>query len=162
MTRAVRAIRDSERIEVYGIGSAAPVAEHIHYRMLRIGLNYKVVIDSHIQAISAFLTGPTVAVLTVSHSGSTHETVMATRLAKEAGARTICITNYGKSPMQAFSDIVLYTRARETNFRTEAMTSRIAQLAIVDALIACLALADYDDSVNTLCRAFDVLSIKRF
>jgi DNA-binding MurR/RpiR family transcriptional regulator len=52
--------------------------------------------------------------------------------------------------------------ARETKFRTEAMTSRIAQLGIVDALIACLALADYDDAVTTIRRTFDVLSIKRF
>ena len=151
-----------ERVELYGIGSAALVAEDAHHRMLRIGLNCKVVIDSHVQAISASLTGPNVAVLTVSHSGSTHETVTATRLAKEAGAEAICITDYGRSPLQVYADVVLYTMARETKFRTEAMTSRIAQLGIVDALIACLALASYDDAVKTLRRTFDVLSMKRF
>lgn len=52
--------------------------------------------------------------------------------------------------------------ARETSFRTEAMTSRLAQLAIIDALIACLALSDYDRSVETLRRTFDVLSLKRY
>jgi RpiR family transcriptional regulator, carbohydrate utilization regulator len=162
MAKAAQLILAAERVELYGIGSAAPVAEDAHYRMLRIGLNCKVVIDSHVQAISASLTGPRVAVLTVSHSGSTNETVTATRLAKEAGAKTICITNYGRSPIQAYADVVLHTMARETQFRTEAMTSRIAQLAIVDALIACLALATYDDAVKTIRRTFDVLSIKRF
>lgn len=162
MTRAVDIIVAAERVEVYGIGSAAPIAEDAHYRMLRIGLNSKVAIDSHVQAISASLAGPTVAVVTVSHSGSTHETVTATRLAKEAGAKTICITNFGKSPIEKYADVLLQTMARETRFRTEAMTSRIAQLAIVDALIACLALATYDDAVDTLRRTFDVLSIKRF
>jgi len=162
VARAVQIIRDAERVELYGIGSAAPIAEDAHYRMLRIGLNCKVAIDSHVQAISASMTGPGVAVITVSHSGSTHETVWATKLAKEAGASTICITNIGKSPIQAYADVVLNTMARETSFRTEAMTSRIVQLAIVDALIACLALADYDSSVETIRRTFDVLSIKRF
>jgi len=52
--------------------------------------------------------------------------------------------------------------ARETSFRTEAMTSRIAQLCVVDALIAALALADYERSTETLRQTFDVLSIKRF
>ena len=85
----------------------------------------------------------------------------ATRLAKEAGAKTICITNYGKSPIQNFADVVLHTMAKETRFRTEAMTSRIAQLAIVDALIAALALATYDTAVDTIAKTFDVLSIKR-
>jgi DNA-binding MurR/RpiR family transcriptional regulator len=103
-----------------------------------------------------------VATLTISHSGSTHETVMATRLAKEAGARTICLTNFGRSPIQAFADIVLFTMARETRFRTEAMTSRLAQLAIIDVLIACLALSDYEKSVETIRHTFDVLSLKRY
>lgn len=162
MGRAVEAILRAQRVEVYGIGSAAPIAEDANYRLLRIGIESKVVVDSHVQAISAALTGPHVAVLTVSHSGSTHETVTATRLAKEAGAATICVTNYGKSPLLAHADIVLHTVARETQFRTEAMTSRIAQLAIVDALIACLALATYDRAVGTIARTFDVLSTKRF
>lgn len=162
VARAVDIILQARRIEIYGIGSAASIAEDAHYRMLRIGLDCKAVVDSHIQAISASLTGPDVAVLTISHSGSTHETLAATRLAKEAGAATICVTNFGKSPIQAYADVLLQTMARETQFRTEAMTSRIAQLAIVDALIACLALARHDKSVETIAKTFDVLSIKRF
>jgi RpiR family transcriptional regulator, carbohydrate utilization regulator len=162
VARAVELIMAAERVELYGIGSAAPIAEDAHYRMVRIGINCKVVIDSHVQAISASLTSPKVAVITVSHSGSTHETVTATRLAKEAGASTICITNFGKSPIQSYADVVLYTMARETEFRTEAMASRIAQLCIVDALIACLAIANYDDAVETIRSTFEVLSVKRF
>ena len=160
--RAVELILAAERVELYGIGSSAPIVEDAHYRLVRIGINCKVVTDSHIQAISASLTGPGVAVITVSHSGSTHETVTATRLAREAGARTICITNYGKSPIQAYTDVVLCTMARETEFRTEAMASRIAQLSIVVALIACLAMASYDKAVETTRKTFEVLSVKRF
>jgi RpiR family transcriptional regulator, carbohydrate utilization regulator len=97
----------------------------------------------------------------VSHSGSTHETLAATQLAKQAGATTICITNYGKSPLLAHADIVLTTMARETRFRTEAMTSRIAELAIVDALVASVSLSTYDLAVKCIAKTFDVLSIKR-
>lgn len=162
MEAAVAAILKARRVELYGIGSAAPIAEDANYRLLRVGIEAKVVVDSHIQAISASLTGPDVAVITISHSGSTLETVAATKLAKEAGATTICITNFGKSPLLAHADIVLHTMARETQFRTEAMTSRIAQLAIIDALIACLSLANYDKALATIGKTFDVLSTKRF
>lgn len=161
MARAVAAIRGARRVELYGIGSAAPVVEDAYYRLMRIGIDVRMVVDSHIQAISASQTGPDVTTLTVSHSGSTHETLAATRLAREAGATTICITSFGRSPIVRFSDIVLATTARETQFRTEAMTSRIAQLAIVDALVACLAMADYDRAVESITRTFDTLSIKR-
>ncbi|WP_144637853.1 MurR/RpiR family transcriptional regulator [Bordetella genomosp. 13] len=162
LAKAVRLLKQASRIEIYGIGSSATIAEDAYYRMLRIGLNAVAVTDSHIQAISASRTGPDVATLTISHSGSSYETVLATRLAKEAGAHTICISNLGKSPIQPFVDVMLYTMARETRFRTEAMTSRLAQLAIIDTLIACLALADYDTSVATLKSTFDVLSLKRY
>ncbi|KCZ46531.1 MULTISPECIES: MurR/RpiR family transcriptional regulator [unclassified Hyphomonas] len=159
---AVRIIRAADRVEIYGIGSSAPIAEDAQYRMLRIGIDAKVVVDSHIQAISASRTGPKVAVLTISHSGATHETLAATRLAKEAGAKTIIVTNFSSSPLQAYADVKLFTMARETKFRTEAMTSRIAQLCVLDALIAALALADYDRATDTLRKTFDVLSLKRF
>jgi RpiR family carbohydrate utilization transcriptional regulator len=162
LEQAVDAIRKARRVEIYGVGSSAPIAEDAHYRMLRIGLDARVVIDPHIQVVSASLCDSSVTTLTISHSGSTLETVTATRIAKEAGARTICITNFGRSPIQEFSDIVLSTMARETQFRTEAMTSRLAQLAIVDTLIACLALADYKRSVKTIRHTLDVLSLKRY
>src|SRR5690606_15893933 len=128
---------------------------------MRIGIPSRVSVDSHVQAITASLAGPDVATLTISHSGSTVETLTATRLAKEAGATTICVTNFGKSPLHAHADIVLHTLARETQFRTEAMTSRIAQLAVIDALIAGLALADHDRSVATIAKTFEVLTDKR-
>jgi DNA-binding MurR/RpiR family transcriptional regulator len=159
--RAVAAIRKASRVELFGIGSAATIAEDANYRLLRIGINSRATVDSHIQAITASLCTPDVAVITISHSGSTIETLTATKLAKEAGATTIVVTNFGRSPLLAHADIVLNTLARETQFRTEAMTSRIAQLAIIDALIAALALADYDRAVSTIGRTFDVLSTKR-
>ncbi|TAJ68213.1 MAG: MurR/RpiR family transcriptional regulator [Phenylobacterium sp.] len=162
LARAVDLLRAARRIEVYGIGSSAPIADDAHYRMLRIGLDAKAVTDSHIQAISASRTDPGVAVLTISHSGATHETMMSTKLAKAAGAQTVVITNYARSPIQAHADVVLFTMARETRFRTEAMMSRIAQLCVVDALIAALALADHDRATETLRSTFDTLSSKRF
>jgi DNA-binding MurR/RpiR family transcriptional regulator len=42
------------------------------------------------------------------------------------------------------------------------MTSRIAELAIVDALTATIALSNYERSLETIKRTFEVLSTKRF
>jgi RpiR family carbohydrate utilization transcriptional regulator len=162
MQRAAELILNAERVEFYGIGSAGPIAVDAYYRMLRIGINAVVCIDSHMQAVSASLTGPSVVVVTVSHSGSTRETVDATRLAKQCGAHTICITNYAKSPITAYADVVLYTAAAETMFRTEAMASRIAELSIVDALYVCVALARFEDSLANIEKTAEALAVKRF
>jgi len=161
LNRAISAIHNAKRVEVFGIGSAAPIAEDANYRLMRVGIDSRASVDSHQQAIAASLCTTKSTVLTISHSGSTLETLESTRLAKEAGATTIVITNYGRSPILKYTDIVLNTMARETRFRSEAMTSRIAQLAIVDTLIAGLALVDYSRSVNTIKKTFEVLASKR-
>jgi RpiR family transcriptional regulator, carbohydrate utilization regulator len=162
LERASALLRAARRVEVYGIGSAAPVAEDAHGRLLRIGLESRLAVDSHQQAVCAALAGPDVAVLTISHSGSTVETVTATRLAREAGARTVVVTNLGRSPITAHAEVLLHTAARETRYRTEAMTSRIAQLAVIDALVSHIALAMGDRAIEALRRSAEALALKRY
>ena len=162
LSAAVEIIMKAKRVEVYGIGSSAPVAEDLAYRLLQLGKDCKAVTDSHVQAVSATMTGRDVAVVTVSHSGSTVETVLATRLAKEAGAKTVGITRLGKSPLERHCEVVLYTVANETRYRPEAMSSRMAQLAIIDAVVSCCALANAGESVENLQRSARVLSEKRY
>ncbi len=162
LTKAVKLLRAAERVEIYGIGSSGPIAVDLAYRLLQLGLKATAIIDSHIQAVSATMTGPGVAVITVSHSGSTVETVLATRLAKESGAKTIGITRLGKAPLQRYCDVVIHTVANETKFRPEAMSSRVAQLAIIDTLVSCVALADSSRSVANLQRSAHVIAEKRY
>ena len=129
---------------------------------MQLGLRAAATIDSHMQAVNAAMSGPDVTVVTVSHSGSTVETVLATRLAKEAGAKVIGITRLGRSPLQRYCDVVLHTVANETRYRPEAMSSRVAQLAIVDTLVSCCALADPERSVAKLQLSARVIAEKRY
>jgi RpiR family carbohydrate utilization transcriptional regulator len=162
LEQAAALIRSAARVEVYGIGSSAPVAQDMGYRLLQLGYEVKVLVDSHVQSVSAAMTDRTVAVVTISHSGSTVETVLATRLAHQAGARTIGITRLGKAPLQRHCEVVLHTAANETKYRPEAMSSRVAQLAIVDTLVSCCALSDPKRSVANLELSARVLAEKRF
>ncbi len=162
LAQAARLLREARRVEIYGIGSSAPIAQDLSYRLLQLGLAANAIVDSHVQAVSAGMTGPDVATVTVSHSGSTVETVLATRLAQAAGARTIGITRLGKSPLAAHCEVLLYTVANETRYRPEAMSSRVAQLAIIDTLVSCCALTDTERSVDRLQHAARILSEKRY
>jgi DNA-binding MurR/RpiR family transcriptional regulator len=159
--RAVMLMAASKRLEFYGIGTAAPIAEDAAYRFLRLGVPTKCVTDAHAQAVSAAFTGPGVTTITISHSGRTRETIASTRLARQAGASTICITNYGKSPLQLFCDCVLFTAAQETKYRMEALSSRIAQMVVVDVLYARLATERWTESLDAIQRSYDILSTKR-
>ena len=84
------------------------------------------------------------AAIGISHSGMTVDTVNALAAARNAGAVTICITNYGASPITEKADIKLLTSSTETDFDSETMSSRIAQLAVIDMLYVGLIMQDYD------------------
>jgi DNA-binding MurR/RpiR family transcriptional regulator len=161
VARAVDAILGARRVEIYGIGTAAPIAQDAAYRFIRLGLPVACVVDSHAQAVSGGFAGREAATLTISHSGRTVETLAATRNAKAGGATTIVITNFGRSPLLEHADIVLHTAARETRFRMEAMSSRTAQLAVIDILYASIVLKRWDGSLKAIDKAHRILSTKR-
>lgn len=83
-------------------------------------------------------------ILAIAHWESGQSMMMATRLAHERGAKIIVLTDFGKAPIQAFADIVLSTAARQRDSGLEVVFSRIDQLAILDALIACIAVQRLD------------------
>jgi RpiR family transcriptional regulator, carbohydrate utilization regulator len=151
----------ASRLEFFGVGTAAPIAEDAAYRFLRLGIPTKCVTDSHTQAVSAAFTGPGVATITISHSGRTRETIASTRIARQAGAKTICITNYGKSPLQQHCDVVLFTAAQETKYRMEALSSRVAQMVVIDVLYARLATERWSEALDAIKLSYDILSTKR-
>ena len=68
----------------------------------------------------------------------------------------------GECPLARHCDILLHTVAKETKFRPEAMSSRVAQLAVIDTLVSRCALAAPGRSVEMLQRSNRVLSGKRY
>ncbi|PTQ57352.1 MAG: Sialic acid utilization regulator, RpiR family [Candidatus Carbobacillus altaicus] len=62
------------------------------------------------------------------------------------------ITNYAKSPITSVSDIVLLTSAKETPLRSGALTSKIAQLHVLDILYTAVAIQLKERSLASLNR----------
>ncbi len=134
MENAAKAIMSAERIVVFGLGNSAAIALDAAHKFMRLGLNAQSCSDNHMQALIASHLGRGCVAVGISHSGSSKDIVEALKLAKSGGAVTIGITNYGASPLSDTADITLYTKAEETKRSILAMSSRIAQLAIFDAI----------------------------
>ncbi|HEU0163414.1 MAG TPA: MurR/RpiR family transcriptional regulator [Thermomicrobiales bacterium] len=137
--RVVEALDEADRILVVGVGSSTPIVQDIAYRFLTIGLRAEAPMDVHVQHVTASLLGPKDVCLAISHTGSTRETVATTKSAAAAGARTIALTSFFRSPLTEIAQVVLVTGSKETAFRVEAMASRLAHLAVLDALYVALA-----------------------
>ena len=73
-----------------------------------------------------------------------------------SGCHTICITQYSKSPLSAGCKLLLYTSSKEVYVRSGAMSSRLAQLMVVDALFTVLASQDYAAIQSTLESSYQI------
>lgn len=98
---------------VFGLGNSASVATDAAHKLIRIGFDAVAISDNHMQAIAAAHLGKNDAVIGISHSGSSKDVVEAMKTARDKGAFTIAVTNYGKSPIDKYSDVKLFTSADE-------------------------------------------------
>ncbi|WP_255620778.1 MurR/RpiR family transcriptional regulator [Pseudonocardia sp. DSM 110487] len=161
LAAAVDAVATARRIDVYGIGANGFVGQDLHQKLHRIGLLAFVWPDPHAALTSAALLDDGCVAIGISHTGSTVDTIDALRTARESGARTIAITNFVPSPLTAHADLVLTTAARETTFRSGAMASRIAQLAVIDCLFVGVAQRSYDRTTTALNRTYKAVRSRR-
>ena len=86
----------------------------------------------------------------------------AVEAAKDAGAQTILITSFLRSPLSEVADIVLTAGSREVSFHLEAVASRLAHLAVIDALLVAVAELDHQRSERALDLYADVVAEHRF
>lgn len=157
----VAALRGAGRIVVYGAGSSGLTAYDLHLKVARVGLPAVSWADAHFALTAAALLEPADVAFAVTHSGTTREAHELLRLAHERGATAIAITNAPGSPVAEEADHVLVTSVREARYRTGAMSSRIAQLAIVDILVVRLLQGDFTRASELLKRTFDAVETHR-
>ena len=134
MDMAAQKIMHAKRIVIFGLGNSAAIAHDAQHKFLRIGLDAMACSDNHLQAIIASHLDSDCVAIGISHSGQSVDTVQALQLSRMNGATTICITNHDTSPITEVSDICLYTKSDETENSILALSSRIAQLTIFDAI----------------------------
>jgi len=162
LRRAVAAIAVARRVEVYGIGGSAPLALDAYHKFMKLGIAAVWLNDSDLMAMSSSLLAPGDVALGISHTGASRDVCDAMEHAKSAGATTICITHRATSPITKVSDIKLFTAAKETAFGSDATSSRIAQLSIVDVLYAGIANKNYDHALSRIQKTREASAGKRY
>jgi DNA-binding MurR/RpiR family transcriptional regulator len=141
---AVEAIGAAERIEFYGVGASYIIAFDAvqkFSRINKIALSYQ---DPHLQIASAANLKKGDVAIAISYSGETKDTYDSITVAKESGAKTISITKFGQSSISDICDINLFVSAPEITIRSGAMSSRIAQLNVIDILFAGVASKNFE------------------
>ncbi|MGA3152495.1 MAG: MurR/RpiR family transcriptional regulator [Streptosporangiaceae bacterium] len=161
LVRVVDALAAARRIDIYGVGASGYVAIDLQVKLQRIARTAFAWPDPHMAVSSAALRDSGDVAVGLSHTGTTVDTIDALREARSHGATTVAVTNFPWSPITEVADLVLLTAARETAFRSGAMTSRIAQLTVVDCIFVLLAQRDLPATRVALDRTFAAAQAKR-
>jgi RpiR family transcriptional regulator, carbohydrate utilization regulator len=159
--QAVEALTSARRIEAYGVGGSAVVADDAYFMLMQIGLPIIALTDPHLQMMSAVQLRKGDVAVAISLSGSTRDTIEALQAARDAGATCMCITRYARSPITRVAHITLVAAARPATVGGYDLLGRVAQLAVIDVLAAALTLARQDASIEALTRGRRAISTSR-
>ncbi|MBT2571051.1 MurR/RpiR family transcriptional regulator [Planococcus sp. ISL-110] len=161
MEQATEKLMKARKIDFYGNGGSAMVAMDGYHKFVRLGLQVSMNLDSHMQLMAASQLQSDDVAIVISHSGSTTDVLDVLRVLKEKSVTIICVTNFAKSPLSKEADIALYTLSEETDFRSEALSSRIAQLSLIDALYTNLMIARGDEGKKALQNLREAMAHRR-
>ncbi|MGE4486086.1 MAG: MurR/RpiR family transcriptional regulator [Oscillospiraceae bacterium] len=159
--QAANAIMNAETVFIMGIGNSHAIALDFQHKLMRLGIKAAAFTDPHLAAIAAINHTERDVVVAISHSGSSRDIVENAKIAKKSGAKIISLTSIGTSPLSKISDIQLYTASKETQYRIVAMNSRIAQMAIIDAIYTVIA-ARKPSAVDNFHRIEQALKHKKY
>ena len=143
-------ILDASKVVIVGVGASAAIAQDAHHKMLKLGLNAIFSSDPHITNIICSQLTKKDLLLVVSHSGESREILDAVAFSAENGCKTSAITSYPRSSLSRKSDCVLLSSSLETQFRSDAMTSRIIQLVIIDILYVLLSVKKGNEAIASI------------
>lgn len=140
----VELIRHARTILLFGIGASLCVARDAYLKFLRVDKPCILNDDWHSQLLQARnATGEDVGII-FSYSGQTAEMIECMKALRENGTPIIAVTRSAPSPVAKLADHRLHTATNEFTFRIGALSSRIAQLNVVDVLYAGFVNAEYD------------------
>ncbi len=159
---AIQALCNARQIELFASGNSVPLAMDLNFRLTKIGLRSRFSIDPTMQEMYASLACPEDVAVGISHTGSSIDTVHALELAKQRGARTICITNHSDSPLTRYGDFCLFTSTRVSHFREEEMASNLATLALTEALYVGICVRRADASAQAVSKTMRATQHRKY
>ncbi|GAF11918.1 sialic acid utilization regulator, RpiR family [Bacillus sp. JCM 19046] len=130
----IKRLQQSKRLYFFGQGLSGTVAEDGAHKFMRLGGMTISVKDPHYQAIYASHMDDNDMVIAISHSGETIDIINVCEMAKQNGAYVLVITSNQMATLAKVADTCLLTQAHETLRQSDAMISRLVQLALLDTL----------------------------
>ena len=138
-TAAVNRLEQARQVVFIGVGASGRVAADGWHKFFRLGVPCTTATDAPTIAQCAAVARGNDIYLAISHTGRWPQLVEGMKLARGNGAATIAIT-HPDSALARASELVFPCHATEDTSIYTPMSSRLAQLAVLDALQVAFAL----------------------
>lgn len=160
VARAIAAISQARRIDIYGQGGgSASLVEDAKLRLFRLGLPVCAYVDGHQQRMSAATLGKGDVVLAISNSGRSKAVAEALQIATSFGATTIALTR-PETPVADGASILIPIVVAEDEKVLSPTPSRYAHMLAIDTIAAGVAAERGPEGRETLRRVrYTVASI---
>ncbi|TDG13485.1 transcriptional regulator HexR [Seongchinamella unica] len=135
----VEAMGNARSVTFCGLGASASVALDAQHKLLRFPIPVMAHTDIINQRMLAVGLSPDDLLICISYTGRTKDIIELAELARERHCPVVGITS-PDSPLARSCSLVLGVETGEDTDLYTPMTSRIAQLVIVDIIATCLAL----------------------
>ncbi|MFK7890607.1 MAG: MurR/RpiR family transcriptional regulator [Granulosicoccus sp.] len=156
---AIALYESSSRVELYGSGGSAVVAEDAQLKFFRLGKPAIAYSDPHIQHAAAALLDRHALVVAISHSGRSRDILTTVEIARKAQAKVIAVTAT-RSPLAQASDVALTVDVNEDSDIFSPVKSRLGQMVVLDILAVGVAVRGGEQMLEQLSRARRAIDFK--
>ncbi len=157
LARAIARLGEARQIVFIGLGASGQVARDARHKFFRLGIPCSALTDTPSILQFASIAQPGDELIFLSARGQWPELAQAARQASGHGAGTISITRPGSALANDSTLLFAYEPNEDTSIFTP-MTSRLAQLALIDALLVALTLSLGEPAAENLRAANSALT----
>lgn len=149
-------IRDAGKIAFFGTGTSYIVCQDAQMKFKRIGISADCACEQNSAAAILLNMQKGDVVFGISHSGSNALVEGILKTAQKMGIITIAVTTFQNSNVCSFADYPLFTQTRESPMHKTAITSRVGQFAMMDALFMMYLTTYYESCVHNIETIYEI------
>lgn len=161
LKQAVELLLNARSIGFYGLGGSAVAALDGYHKFVRTGIPCAHNSDYDMQLMQAAQMNANDVAVVISHTGRNQQTLQVLSTLNAQGVPVIALTSFGNSPLAKDSTVAFISVAEEINYRSEGLTSLIAQMSIIDSLFLMTAVHGNIEMAESLGRVREAISQTR-
>jgi RpiR family transcriptional regulator, carbohydrate utilization regulator len=135
LDKVLKLIAECDTLFFFGAGNSNPLALYSAYKFSQLGIRTVAHAIPEMQLNSAFSMNKNDLAFGISNSGSTNLMLDIFNVVRERKAKSICLTNYIKSPLSVLSTCQLTTAVSDKIFFEAFDSTRVPAMGIIDMLV---------------------------